>query len=681
MAKPKTVRPITIADLHTLKFVQPGAISPDSSSYIFSVRTTRQDRKGYDYNLYVVSAEGAEVRQFTYGEKSDAGPVYSPDGSLIAFVGKRGRRPGIQIIPADGGEAHALVERNGAFADLSFSPDGRKILCTFQPDDPVDSHGDSQPHNGPGKGGDEGSAEKPAKPEVPVYRHIDRLFYRLDAQGFLPKEEPQIWLFDVETGAGTQLTRGKRGAVQPVFSPDGRRIAFIANVRPDPDLERYWIDLFIIGVGGGKRRQIPTPPGPLYQPSFSPDGKTIAYLGHDDIEDPSYESPRVWVVAANGRGKARCLCPKFDQPAYDGTISDMGGEFSITRPHWSPNSRSIFFLSCSRGSSGLYRVLVRGGTPVRVTPDRIHLRSPSLSRNAGVAVGVVSTATMLPEIFAYDIRTGKGRRLTFLNRDWAAGIDIQKPKHVRIMSTENTIVDAWILKPPRFSPRKKYPAIVEVHGGPQAQYGYSFFHEMQLLAAQGYVVLYSNPRGSLGYGRAFAEAIKGDWGNRDFADVMAGTDYLERLSYVDANRIGITGGSYGGFMTNWAVGHTRRYKAAVTQRSVVDLVPFFGSSDCGFIFRLTFGGYPWENLDAYRRQSPLTYAKDIRTPLLIIHSEGDLRCNIEQAENLFATLKVLKRRVEFIRFPEEPHGLSRQGRPDRRQVRLEKIVEWFERYL
>lgn len=670
MADRKTTRrrPITSADLHTLRLAQPGAVSADGEFYAFPVRSAREDLQGYDSTLHVVGVRDGRLRQFTYSKRSDAAPVFSPDGSLIAFVGKRGRHPGIHLLPMDGGEARALVEQDGEFADVSFSPDGRTIVCNFRPNDPP------PPEEGSAAGSD-------AKPAVPVYRQIDRLFFRLDGCGFLPKAEPQIWLFDVRTGVGSQLTRGKRGCYGPSFSADGRRIVYSSNIRPDPDLEIAHTDLFVVPARGGRPRRVPTPPGPVYRPSFSPDGRSIAYLGHDDLDALWYENMRVWIVPASGRGKARCLCPHFDQPATDRTIGDMGGGWFALRPHWSPNGRWVHFVSSWRGATRLYRVAARGGTPQPLTPDRRHLTDVSLSADGRLAVGTVSTPTLPPEVFAYDTRTRKGTQLTRLNRAWAAAIDLQKPEHVRIRSTEKSRVDAWILRPPRFSPRKKYPAIVEVHGGPQAAYGYSFFHEMQLLAAQGYVVIYGNPRGSGGYGRAFAEAIRGAWGTCDFDDVMAVTDHLERLPYVDARRIGITGGSYGGYMTNWAIGHTRRYKAAVTQRSVVDLVPFFGSSDMGFSFRHTFDSYPWENLEGYRRQSPLTYAHQIRTPLLIIHSENDLRCNIEQAENLFATLKVLKRRVEFIRFPEEPHGLSRGGRPDRRQVRLEKILDWFERYL
>jgi dipeptidyl aminopeptidase/acylaminoacyl peptidase len=679
-------RPVTKEDLWTLKTLHGGSLSPDGQSFVFCVKSAHKDHKGYDSHLHVAATRDGALRQFTYGKKGDSGAIFSPGGTLIAFISKRGHYPGIHILPTGGGEARVLVEKDGAFGDLSFSPDGRRILCTFTPNDPIEKPG-AQPEAAAKSAKKDKEVQEsdpdapPPKREPPVCRHIDRLLYRMDELGFFPKAEPQVWVFDGITGEGTQITTGKRGAMHPAFSPDGRSVVFVRNVSRDPDLEPERVDLFVVPARGGRPRLVPTPPGPLGLPRFSPDGQRIAYIGHDDILDPWYEQDRVWVVPANGRGRARCLARRFDQPAYDATITDIVGGPGAIAPHWSPDGRWIFFMSSRHGSTGLYRVRARGGAPELLTPDHIHLQSVCVAADGRTAAGVVSTPTMPPEAFAFDLRTGDARRLTTLNQAWTDEIEVRRPQRVVVRSTEKTRVEAWILTPPGFNPRRKYPAILEIHGGPQTQYGYSFFHEMQLLAARGFVVMYSNPRGSHGYGRAFAEAIKADWGNRDFADVMAVTDHLASLPYVNAKRIGVTGGSYGGYMTNWVVGHTRRFKAAVTQRSVVDFVPFFGSSDVGFQFHQTLGAYPWEDLEGYRRQSPLTYAQNIRTPLLILHNEGDLRCSIEQAENLFATLKVLGRKVEFVRFPGEPHGLSRGGRPDRRVARLEKIVEWFERYL
>jgi dipeptidyl aminopeptidase/acylaminoacyl peptidase len=665
-------RPIAPEDLLCLRYVGGGDLTPDGAHYAFTVRAARADKRGYDSHLYVAATDGSWVRPYSYGKRGDAAPIFSPDGSSIVFTAKRGHHPGLHILRLDGGEARPVVERHAQFSEVSFSPDGKHLLCTYRPLD--------LPEEEQGK---EFDPDKPIKSEAPVARHIDRLFYRLDGAGFLPTAEPQVWIFDIETGEGRALTSGKRGCGDASFSPDGKYVCYVSNTRREPDREPDYVDLFVVPARGGKARKIETPTGPIANPTFSPDGKTIAYFGHDDTDSPWYENDRVWVVPARGRGAARCVCPSFDKPAYDATISDSGGGFERLRPTWHPNGKSVYFVSCAHGTSHVYRVRVgaRASTPERLTPEGIHLQSVSLSADRRTAVGVASTATRPAEVFRFDLGNGDATRITHLNDEWVSAHDVRVPKKVRVSSTEGAKIDTWILTPPKFSPRKKYPAIIQVHGGPMTQYGNTFFHEMQTMAAKGYVVAYSNPRGSLGYGREFSEAIKADWGNRDFVDVTAVTDYVEALPYVNPKRIGITGGSYGGYMTNWAVGHTHRYKAAVTQRSVVDLVPFYGSSDVGYLFRHTFGGDPWTHLEDYRRMSPLTYAPNIRTPLLIIHSEQDLRCNIEQGENLYATLKMLKRKTELVRFPEESHGLSRGGRPDRRIVRLNRILEWFDRHM
>jgi dipeptidyl aminopeptidase/acylaminoacyl peptidase len=278
-------------------------------------------------------------------------------------------------------------------------------------------------------------------------------------------------------------------------------------------------------------------------------------------------------------------------------------------------------------------------------------------------------------------RKERPHKVTDVNRKLFRQIDIGTPQQVWFKSYDGTKVHGWILHPPKFNPRRKYPAIVEVHGGPRAMYCWGLFHEMQYLAASGYVVFFTNPRGSQGYGEAFTKAIIANWGGPDYEDIMAGTDALCKLPYIDRKRVGVTGGSYGGYMTNWIVGHTNRFKAAVTQRSVVNLVSFFGSSDFGWDLKEEFLATPWDKVEELVRMSPLTYVKNIRTPLLILHNENDLRCGIEQAEELYGCLKFLGRTVEFVRFPEEPHGLSRCGRPDRRMARLQFIKEWFDRYL
>jgi dipeptidyl aminopeptidase/acylaminoacyl peptidase len=292
---------------------------------------------------------------------------------------------------------------------------------------------------------------------------------------------------------------------------------------------------------------------------------------------------------------------------------------------------------------------------------------------------IISSSTKLAELHV-STGTGKPKQLTRLNKEFD-GIAIQKPEEIIVKSDDGYPIHAWILKPPDFNPKKKYPSILEIHGGPRAQYGNSFFHEMQYLAAKGYVVYYGNPRGGQGYGRKHAEVIINAWGTVDYDDCMALAYHMAKQPYIDCRKMGVTGGSYGGYMTNWIVTHTNMFAAAVTQRSVVNFISFYGASDIGFALDREIKGNPWDNFDSWWEMSPIKHVANVRTPLLISHSEQDLRCPIEQGEQLYIALKKLGRKVEMIRFPDEPHGLSRCGRPDRRIARLEWIAKWFDKYL
>jgi len=678
---PVKKRKITAEDLTKIKFVRSCAISPDGENVCFAVETVAKDKKKYHSNLWMIKSDGSDLRQFTFGERTDSTPVFSPDGHTVAFVSKRDDLPGIYLIDARGGEARELVTKDGAFTSVSFSPDGKKILCAFRQNDPSPDEEEKKDKKS-GDAKDDKKAKK-AKKEPPVFRHITRMFYRLDGSGFRPQDGFHIWVFDVATGEGTQLTRGKYDEEFPVWSADGRRIIFVSNRQPDPDRELLREDLWWVPATGGKIKNIPTPAGPSTAPCVAPDGKKIAYIGHTDPDDAwGVTNFHVWGVGPSGKPKAADLTPRLDAQAYDLTISDTGEGFGGL-PSWSHDSKSIYFLTSQFGSTHVYAVSAGGRRMRQVTEGDVHIQGFSVATKAAKAVAIVSTSISPAELHLMDLtprREGELTQITELNKELLSEIQIQKPQTVWFRSN-GTKVHGWILKPPGFKPTRKYPAIVEIHGGPRTQYGFTFFHEMQLLAAQGYVVFYCNPRGSQGYGEEFAGAIVKDWGTLDYQDVMAGVEYLKKQKYINKNRLGVTGGSYGGFMTNWIVGHTNMFKAAVTQRSVVDLRSFLGSSDIGFEDHREFGGFPWTNEEGYKRQSPITYAKNIRTPLLIIHSENDLRCSIEQAEQLFTTLKLLRRKVEFIRFPGEPHGLSRHGRPDRRLARLGFIVGWFAKYL
>ena len=332
----------------------------------------------------------------------------------------------------------------------------------------------------------------------------------------------------------------------------------------------------------------------------------------------------------------------------------------------------------------MYYVPARGGKPTRVFGGKCHVKDYSLAGKTRTAAIVYSDLENPGEVVtAPAVYEGDKRaiRHTTLNPFLRTTVRLGKTRDLMFKGYDGTEIQGWLVQPPDFKKSKKYPAILEIHGGPRVQYGYTFFHEMQLLAAKGYVVLYTNPRGGQGRGETWADAISGGWGGLDYQDCMAAADYLERLPYVNGRKIGVTGGSYGGWMTNWIIGHTDRFRAAVTQRSVVNLISMYGSSDIGWSLEREFDGTPWNNEGNFEKCSPITYFTNVKTPVLIIHSENDLRCPIEQGEQMFVMLKRLHKTVEMVRFPEEPHGLSRHGRPDRRIARLGWIIKWFDRFL
>ncbi len=660
-------RYLVAEDICRLKVLKTAAISPDEKKVAFTVEEISNDRRKYFSRIFIVDIGSGEISQFTFGEVSDREIVWSPDGRFIAFISTRDKKSGIYVIPSGGGSERKIIEADGSFNGLKWTPDGREIVYPFRFNDSHWIKDDKE------------------KKEAPLFRHITRLFYRLDDSGFVPKDRFHLWKVDVESGRSVQLTRGQFDELSPAISPDGKSIVYISNRNGNPDVNYLLQDLFTISINGGKSTKIPTPPGPLGSPVFSPNGKKIAYIGHDNPNDSwGVTNWHVWTVGIDGRPAAKDLIPTFDRIAIDTTIGDVGETFEAPPLFWSPDGKRIYFGASDTGSTHIFYAPSNGGRPTRITHNKCHIKVYSLNGHRKQVAAIVSNLTIpgelhiMPSVYRAD---SKSRILAGPSDDLLAKIEMPKTREVWFKAHDGTELQGWIVTPVGFSKKRKYPAILEIHGGPRAQYGFTFFHEMLLLASRGYVVFYTNPRGGTGRGETFADAITGGWGEIDYYDCMAAADYLENLPYVHKRKIGVTGGSYGGYMTNWIIGHTDRFRAAVTQRSVVNLESFFGSSDLGFDLYREFDGMPWKNPENYKKCSPLTYAKNIRTPLLILHSEQDLRCGIEQAEQFFATLKMMRKTVEFVRFPEEPHGLSRHGRPDRRVARLEWILKWFDRYL
>jgi dipeptidyl aminopeptidase/acylaminoacyl peptidase len=345
---------------------------------------------------------------------------------------------------------------------------------------------------------------------------------------------------------------------------------------------------------------------------------------------------------------------------------------------WSDDGKTIFFLASDAGTSHIYSVPAAGGTPKPITHGDYEVMN--FTRAGNRTAMAVSDPLTIGDVHVLE-KGGVRKRVSRVNEELFSEVAVVEPEDFTFASFDGLKIQGWMIRPPNFDPKKKWPVILQIHGGPRAQYGCAYFHEFQLLAANGYVVVYANPRGSQGYGAGFAKAIVNDWGNLDAKDLMAAVDAVAKKPWFDEKRVGVCGGSYGGYMTNWLVGHTDRFKAAITMRCVSNLFSFYGTSDMGPEDDKEFGGPAYDDPANYARQSPISYVKNIKTPLLILHSEGDLRCPIEQAEQVYTMLKRMKRDVEFVRFPEENHDLSRSGRADRRVERLKHILRWWEEKL
>ena len=663
-------RLITAEDLYRLQTISSCEISPDGRHVVFSVHRVNKKTEEKYSNLWVVPTDGGGARQFTHGDRRDVRPQWSRQGTEIAFLSNRAdeNQQQIYILPFAGGEALMLSDLKGTFGRFEWSPDGRQLVCSFRKKDEEEIRREQD--------------EQKKKLGV-VSRRIARVSYKFDEVGFLPKERWHIWIINARTGKAQQLTGGEvHDEQEPRWSPDGQSIAFFSNRSEDPDFDPDAVDLFVMPATGGAPRKIEAPLGGKTLPSFSPDGDSIAYIGTEGRGD-WWKNDGLWVVPADGKGKARDLTMGFDMTASTETIADVGA-LEMTPPTWSQDGETIYFQVGRHGKTVLKSISLNGDNLLSVVEEDGVVGAFTLNKAQSKLAYFYGDITDPGQIWVRQVPNGRSRKLTQFNRTPLRTADLGEVEEVWIKGPDGNDLQGWILTPPSFDASRKYPSILEIHGGPLAQYGRFFMHEFYYMAAQGYVVHFSNPRGGQGYGEEHAKAISNNWGTADYDDLMAWTDFVEQKPYVDKARMGVAGGSYGGYMTNWIIGHTDRFKAAVTLRSVSDLVSFYGSTDMNWVWEQVFGNEPpWEDVDNYWRQSPMRYIGNAKTPTMVIHSEQDLRCPIEQGEQVFVALKRMGVDTEMVRFPpsDESHGLSRGGRTDRRIERLRHILRWFDRYL
>jgi len=672
----KQKRFIRARDLFRLESVTYAELSPDGRHVVYAVQQTDAATLKKHSNLWIAPVEGGAPYRFTSGKHVDAQPRWSPDGSRIAFISNRGAatQPQLYIIPFGGGEARQLTTLHGDFDSFEWSPDGAALVCQFRKQDAKDAAREQD--------------EKKKQLGV-VARHITRLFYSLDGAGYLPQERWHLWVINAESGKARQLIEGDcYDEVNPRWSPDGASIAFFSNRAPDPDMEPALVDLFVIPAAGGEMRSLGTPPGEKRALSWSPDGRSIVYVGQKGAKD-WWQNDRLWLVSVDGESlgespsdsPVRCLTEAHDLSFTAATLTDTVGAMSVP-PVWSLDGTRLYAQASRNGGTGLYAVTVADGALEPLIAGAEVVGAWAFDQQQQRLSYLRGTFEDPVQLWMLDCASRETWQLTRLNRKWLREVNLGAIEEVWFKGPVGNDLQGWILTPPDFDPAKRYPSILEIHGGPLAQYGYSFMHEFYYLAAQGYVVTFCNPRGGQGYGEAHAKAIWGGWGAVDYDDLMAWTDLVAALPYIDPERMGVTGGSYGGYMTAWIIGHTERFKAAVAQRCVSNLISMWGTSDFNWTFQEPFGDQPpYETIETLWRCSPVRYIGNAKTPTLVLHSERDMRCPIEQGQQLYTALRRAGVKAELVLFPEESHGLSRGGRTDRRIARLKHIRRWFVEHL
>ena len=698
-------RGITETDLFKFIWVADPQISPDGSQVAF-VRVTVDEKKDqYETGIWLAKTDGSEPPRKLTGGTRDNAPRWSPDGKRLAFVRsveKEGRPQPSQIfvLSMDGGEGRAITEIPRGAGNPQWSPDGRTIAFSSSAKaEDLKKAEDEKKKEAASKEGDKPSGEKPSeseaeeKPRESDVRVITNAVYRANGVadfGYVDSDRPShIWTVTVPEPAAPlsapkQITTGDFSENNFQWSPDGTRIFFVSNRVKEPYYVPNDSDLYSVAATGGEPAKVLSIDGTISDYAFAPDGKRIAFVGTlHGTPVRSHSQADLW-VADLPSGTPRNLTASYDFDIDGG----LGGDQRAPRgaapsgPVWSRDGRTLIIKVGEQGDANIKRIDVASGKVAPLTQGHHDVMTYTADATGQKVALVLSNQTVLGDVQVLDTASGTMKKLTTFNDDLFNQLALSEPEEIWYTSFDGKKIQGWILKPAGFEASKKYPMILEIHGGPHSAYGNTFTHEFQWMAAKGYVVLFTNPRGSSNYGQDFGNIIQFKYPGDDYKDLMAGVDEILKKGYVDENRMGVTGGSGGGLLTNWVVTQTTRFKAAVSQRDISDWTTFWYTADFWLFNPTWFQKAPFEDPQDFDRRSPITYVKNIQTPLMFILGDEDWRTPpAAGGEQLFRALKYLKRPTVMVRFPDESHELSRSGKPWHRIERLQHIVGWMDKYL